>query len=156
MDYQKFQQDALVTANNMATQLYCQDRGIDYNLLLVQAQQAQYQNIMQMEQMRVMQQAMNRYYGNGNGLMGKIKDVFSGGNNAMMNPMMNPMMGAMPMMNPMMMMNPMQPAPIMPMGLPQPAPVSQPSPEMQRMEKELMDLRNSLNGLVTAISPQHP
>ncbi|MEK1829107.1 hypothetical protein AAAC51_08110 [Priestia megaterium] len=76
--YQQMQQDVMGTANNMMTQMVCQEKGIDYNQLMYQAQQQHLNNIMQAEQQRQMMQVVKRHYqGNGGSFISKIKDVFS-------------------------------------------------------------------------------
>lgn len=103
-------------ANNMMTQMVCEEKGIDYNQLMQQAQQAHLQNILQQEQAKQFEQVIARHYGAQDTFFGKLKTAFSGeSNNGFLMPPMAPQQ-----MSPFGGMEPAQPMnPLSQLGTPQ-------------------------------------
>lgn len=60
--YGQFQSDIQGAANNMMTQLLCAEKGIDYNQLMQQAQQAHVNGILQAEQQRQVNNLIKSHY----------------------------------------------------------------------------------------------
>lgn len=73
-----FQSDITNTANNMMTQMMCAEKGIDYNQLMQQAQQAHINSILQAEQQRQINNLVKRHY-QGSGFLSKVKEAFNTG-----------------------------------------------------------------------------
>ena len=95
--YTQMQMDVMNTANNMVVQQLCAEKGIDYNQMLMQAQQEHMQRILMLEQQRQMEKIVKRHYQQGSGnIFSKVRDAFTDDTPNMFMPMMNMNMG-MPM-----------------------------------------------------------
>lgn len=158
--YGQFQSDVSSVANNMMTQLICSEKGIDYNQLMQQAQQAHLQGILQAEQQRQIESAIKRHYTGQQqqGIIGKLKSAFSP----------EPSMGLMG--NPF--VPPQAPMPVAPtnvqqphdlasqlMNMPSPQPVAQPTAQevplddnrINQLENDMTQIKQMMGSLVQAM-----
>lgn len=169
--YNQFQSDVSSVANNMMTQLICQEKGIDYNQLMQQAQNAHLQGIMQAEQQRMMEAAIKRHYTGGQqqGIIGKLKNAFAPdpGMGLIGNPFMPPQA---PM--PVTPVSPQQPHQLANqlLTMPSPQPVMQPTVQevplssgagddrINQLENDMNQLKQMITGLVQTMTgaPQQP
>lgn len=80
MDYnQKFQQEAFAQANNMITKMLCEEKGIDYNSLMQQAQVSQFEAILEQQELRQIDATVRAHYqGEDNSFFGKFRTALTG------------------------------------------------------------------------------
>lgn len=153
--YGQMQMDVMNTANNMVIQQVCAEKGIDYNQLMMCAQQQHINGIMAQAQQRMIMKEVKRHY-QGDSWTSKVRDFFGGNSSAdMMNPMMFPgFMPQQPMVQPMqpmyqqpMMQQPMYQQPMQQAMVPPTAPaageipLSNPADNNERMDMLEADVK---------------
>lgn len=151
----QFQQDVTNLANGMVTQMLCMEKGIDYNQLMLLAQQQHINNIMAMEQQRQINNVIKRHYqGGNNGIFSKLREAFSP--EPAMPMFTNPMMGtpypqpgmptqAMPVYNPTQIANAfMEKEPALP--------IQEEEDRVNKLEKDVSDLKQLITSLAQSLN----
>lgn len=87
--YTQMQMDVMNTANHMVVQQLCAEKGIDYNQMLMKAQQEHLNKILMAEQQRQMEKIVKRHYQQDTGFFSKVREVFTDDTPNMFMPMMN-------------------------------------------------------------------
>ena len=76
--YTQMQMDVMNTANNIVIQQMCAEKGIEYNQMLMQAQQEHLNKILMAEQQRQMEKIVKRHYQSNSGsFFAKMRDAFT-------------------------------------------------------------------------------
>lgn len=154
--YNQYQADVTGAANNMMTRMLCAEKGIDYDQLMVAAQQQHLNGIMHAEQQRQMQNLVKRHYqGNSGSIMSKIKDAFSPDTPNMMMPMM-PMPGMQPVVQTPTLPQPgLSPQQVSSYMVAQPQPVAEipleDNTRVETLEREMASIKEMLNNLTVAM-----